>query len=110
MPQDKQILVSAADVKSAKSLIEGGKLHEGLAIILKASAANGGRENVTSNYEAILRRLGDKYLALGLSKGCQPKEVKKAYRMLVLKYHPDKNPHTTPVFQVLQCTVPSLRA
>ena len=34
--------------------------------------------------------------------GCEPKDVKKAYRELVLKYHPDKNAHTTRIFQVVQ--------
>ncbi|KAH8966532.1 hypothetical protein BDL97_03G029800 [Sphagnum fallax] len=57
-----------------------------------ASAAAAAAEQQQIEVVQHIRRTRDYYQILGLSKDCTEDEVRKAYRKLSLKVHPDKNP------------------
>eukprot|EP01035_Chromulina_nebulosa_P068855 gene68855-94366_t len=40
--------------------------------------------------------------------GARTQDIRKAYKKLALKYHPDKNPRTTPLFQVIHAACEKL--
>ena len=51
--------------------------------------------------KAAESRPGDPYEVLGLARGASPDEIKRAYRELANKYHPDKVSHLGDEFKAL---------
>ncbi|XP_030220430.1 dnaJ homolog subfamily C member 5 isoform X1 [Gadus morhua] len=58
-----------------------------------AAAAAGNGVRMSESRQRTLSTSGESlYFVLGLEKSCSHEEIKKSYRKLALRYHPDKNP------------------
>ena len=105
---------SRAELDRANALLASDKLHEGIAALLRAAAAqeatakaNGvavkfsGGVSCERVLQAALKKLeADPYLALNIPHESNQAVIKKAYRRLALRFHPDKSAHTSVLFQV----------
>ena len=61
----------------------------------------GGPEAEKAGESARKNLAGDPYEVLGLARGASPDEIKRAYRELANKYHPDKVSHLGDEFKAL---------
>lgn len=81
---------SAGPTDDAKNTVNKGENNEGSA----CSEVSNGERNYTEEHVHLVRQIKSKkdyYSILGLDKNCAVEEVRKAYRKLSLKVHPDKN-------------------
>lgn len=94
-------LVSAGAVPNVKKGVELLLLNN---VYVVGGPATAGRGQV--DVSSLLRQgldflMKSPHETLGVPVGCRTPEIRKAYKRHALKYHPDKNPLTTPLFQLM---------
>jgi curved DNA-binding protein CbpA len=95
-------MIQDSNGESTKIGIELLLTHDISADTLNANAALG-RADAGHLLERGLRILRSMpFQALGVSHDCTSAEVRKAFKKQALKYHPDKNPRTTPLFVTMK--------
>ena len=103
-------VVPSAKVREAEALLrkgDGDSLRSGASSLLHCVGGDHGgvpTENGAPALNKPLRALTeDPYRCLGLERGCDGGAIKKAYRKLALRHHPDKNANkTTVLFAAVQ--------
>lgn len=98
---------------SLREVSNGAPIREAVELVLKSDlgAENGGQkpkgDEKVVDAGALLQKglqilANNPYAALDIELGVKTIDVRKAFRKMALKYHPDKNPKTTPLFQAIQ--------
>lgn len=101
-------LSATAMVHKGEALLQEGDHHAGIAILeevkTKFETANRSKANrARAASQLHIKKLSaDPRIALGVGPLATRKEIKKKYRKLALKYHPDKNQFTEDLFKIIQ--------
>ena len=94
-----------ASISEGANLIKQRQYHAAIALLEKVAQENNSKsqeERAKRFAEKAMQHLSsDPYQALNLPKRSSRKDVKKTYRKLALKYHPDKNTYTADLFKVI---------
>jgi curved DNA-binding protein CbpA len=103
-----------AKVSEGAQLIKKKEYHAAIAILQSVYnsgvAASSTSQRAKSYAEKAMAHLNnDPYMALNIPRASTRGDVKKNYRKLALKYHPDKNEHTADLFKVIQVAYDTLK-
>ncbi len=108
------MFVPPGTLSKAKAMIDsrdGNQIRDGVELLLKADLSkpenaaevNGRKVDCSNLLKKGLDSMSEApHQALGLDLAAQTIDIKKNFKKLALKYHPDKNPMTTPIFQAIQ--------